>query len=162
MILGHSDILSAVKEKGLIENFIHANLKGAGYDLRVGRIYKLKSGGLISVKDRRTPEVEEIIDKIYKLMPNEYVLLETVEKVIIPSNVIARILPRSSVFRSGCMLITAVVDPGFKGTLTMGIKNISEHPFELEKNSSIAQIVFEEVSGKTKLYSGRYQGGKVV
>ena len=41
------------------------------------------------------------------------------------------------------------------------MKNLSEHSFEIEIGSKIGQIVFEEVKGNTKLYEGKYQGGKV-
>jgi deoxycytidine triphosphate deaminase len=83
------------------------------------------------------------------------------EKVNMPKDLLALILPRSSLFRCGVSLHTAVVDPGFIGTLTFGMKNLSEHPFEIEIGSKIGQIVFEEVKGNDKLYNGKYQGGKV-
>jgi len=162
MILGRSEILKRVKGENLLEQFSANCLEGAGYDLRLGRAYRLKSGGFIGVKDRRTPDIEEIGLGTLALRPGEYVLVETLETVNMPKDLIARILPRSSVFRCGCSLMNAVVDAGFKGTLTLGLKNESEHEFSIERNAKIAQIVFEEVKGETKLYDGKYQGGKVV
>ena len=96
------------------------------------------------------------------LAPGEYVLIETIEKVNMPENLIARVLNRSSLFRCGCSLFTAVVDPGYCGILTIGFKNLSEFPFEIEIGARVGQVVFETVKGETKLYCGRYQGGKVV
>ena len=162
MILGRAELLKRAVDEGLLEPFDVGCLEGAGYDLRLSKAYRLKSGGFIGVKDRRTPEVEEIKFETLTLKPGEYILIETLEKVAMPKDLIARILPRSSVFRCGCSLMNAVVDPGFNGTLTLGLKNESAHEFQIEKNARIAQIVFEEVSGETKMYSGRYQGGKVV
>jgi len=74
----------------------------------------------------------------------------------------ARVLPRSSLFRCGASLRNAVVDPGYNGTLTFGLKNESEFNFVVEKGARICQIVFEAVHGETKPYQGKYQGGKVV
>lgn len=162
MILSHQKILKAIKEKKLIENFSQSCLEGAGYDLRIGKIYRLESSGFIGKKKQRQAKVEEIKKKEYTLSPGEYILTETMEKVNIPSNLLARILPRSSLFRMGCSLITAVVDPGFKGTLTMGLKNLSQQKVTFQKEARVAQIVFEEVTGKAKNYEGRYQGGKVI
>jgi deoxycytidine triphosphate deaminase len=164
MILAHSKILAIVKDpdKKLIENFSESCLEGAGYDLRVGKIYKLKSGGKIGVSDRRTPEISEADCTNYILEPDEYVLIETIEKVNMPENLLARILNRSSLFRCGCSLFTAVVDPGYRGALTIGLKNLSAFPLEIEIGAKIGQVVFETVDGETKLYSGKYQGGKVV
>lgn len=162
MILAYSKILELVNSIKLIENFNDDCLEGAGYDLRLGKIYKLKSGGKIGTSDRITPEVVEINCKNYSLKPGEYVLIETIEKVNMPKDLLARVLNRSSLFRCGCSLLTAVIDPGYCGTLTMGLKNLSEFPFEIEIGARVGQIVFETVDGETVLYSGKYQGGKIV
>jgi deoxycytidine triphosphate deaminase len=162
MLLSRQKILELVKGKNLIENFDESCVESAGYDLRVGRAYKLESDSHLGVKERRNPKVREIEFERYNLILGEYLLIETIEKVNIPDNILARILPRSTLFRCGCSLITAIVDPGYKGTLTMGLKNLSEFNFEFEKGSRVAQIVFENVDEKTKGYNGKYQGGKVV
>ncbi len=162
MIISGKKIQEIVKKENLIENFLEKNIGGSGYDLRVGKIYRIKSTGFIGAGKQINSEAEEITELEYALKPNEYVLIETLEKVNMPKNLAARILPRSSVFRLGCALITAFVDPGFRGTLTMGLKNLSDRNFKFEKGARIAQILFEEVSGDVTLYKGRYQGGKVV
>jgi deoxycytidine triphosphate deaminase len=164
MILSHEKILEAVRGKKLIENFSPHCLGGAGYDLRVGKVYRLESNGFIGKKEQKNSLVKEKIntENYVVLKPGEYILVETLEKVNMPLNLLARILPRSSLFRMGCSLITAVVDPGFKGTLTMGLKNLSEKSFTFQEGARIAQMIFEEVSGKTKGYTGRYQGGRII
>jgi deoxycytidine triphosphate deaminase len=148
----------------LIENVDEDNIQPSGVDIRVKAIYRLKNGGYLGVQNRKTPDIEVISKEVGKkviLNPNEFVLVETMEKVNMPNDISAIILPRSSLFRCGASLHTAVVDPGYIGTLTFGMKNLSEFPFEIEIGSKIGQIVFEEVKGNTKLYNGKYQGGKV-
>jgi len=162
MILGDGRILELVEKEKLLENFSRECLGGAGYDLRLGRVYRIESDSLMGADERRTPAVSEIDSIRLTLKPGEYVLVETLERVNMPPGLMARILPRSSLFRCGCALMTAVVDPGYRGALTMGLKNVSGSEFTVEKNARIAQIVFEEVSDSSKSYSGRYQGGKVV
>ena len=162
MILGDSRILERVEKQKLIENFSKECLESTGYDLRVNRAYMLGSDSFIGVKERKTPEVVEIESNTFELNPGDYILVETLEKVNMPSDVMARILPRSSLFRCGCILATAVVDPGYTGTLTIGLKNASDKVFKLERNARVAQIVFEEVIDSVKNYNGKYQGGKVV
>ncbi len=162
MILARNRILLLVETKNLIEPFSEECLEGAGYDLRAEKFYRILSQSHIGVSGRKTPEIKQIESTTYTLLPGEYILVETLEKVNMPLEVAARILPRSSIFRCGCTLITALVDPGFKGTLTMGLKNLSDKKFTLEKGARIAQIVFEQVEGETKEYAGKYQGGKVV
>ena len=162
MILAQSEILRLVKEKKLIENFDENCLEGAGYDLRVGDFYQIEGSAQLGEETRKLPDAKEIDGKAYSIKPGEYILIKTMEKVNMPNNVVARVLNRSSVFRSGCNSIHAFVDPGFSGKLTFGFQNIGTHEFHLEKGAKVAQIIFEEVKGETKPYNGRYQGGKVV
>jgi deoxycytidine triphosphate deaminase len=164
-VIGHEEILKLIKKKpSLIENIDEKNIQPSGVDLRVKRIYRLKNGGFLGNDNRITPDVESVSDKTgekIRLEPNEFVLVETVEKVNMPKDITAMVLSRSSLFRCGVSLHTAVVDPGFQGTLTFGMKNMSEFPFEIEIGSRIGQIVFKKVKGNVKLYNGKYQGGKV-
>jgi len=161
MVLARSRIL-ALLPSGLIEGFSMEGLGGAGYDLRLGRLYRLKSDGTLGVKERTLPRVEEDKSDLFVLASGDYVLVETVEKVNMPGNLMARVLNRSTLFRMGCSLYNAVVDPGYKGTLTFGLKNLSDRKFTVERGARIAQIVFEELDGEATLYDGKYQGGKVV
>jgi len=163
-VLGYEEIKELIKKRKLLENVDEKNIQPAGVDVRVKCIYRLKNGGFLGVKNRKNPDIEVVAkykEEKFTLNPNEFVLVETMEKVNMPNDLLAIILPRSSLFRCGVSLHTAVVDPGFIGTLTFGMKNLSEHPFEIEIGSRIGQIVFEKVKGNTKLYEGKYQGGKV-
>lgn len=165
VVIGHEKILELIKKTPpLMESLEEKNIQPSGVDIRAKCIYRLKNGGFIGIKERRTPNVENVCNEIGKkftLEPNEFVLVETVEKVNMPKDLMATILPRSSLFRCGVTLYTAVVDPGFQGTLTFGMKNLSKFPFEIEIGSRIGQIVFREVKDNVKLYNGKYQGGKV-
>ena len=162
MMLGRKRIKDLVESSNLLESYSEDCLESCGYDLRVAKAYNILSESHMGVKDRKMPEVKEIMGDTVKVPAGEYILVETHEKVNMPGNIMARILPRSSIFRMGCILATAVVDPGFQGTLTMGFANMSKHDFTFEKKSRRAQLVFEEVSGETVPYDGKYQGGKVV
>ena len=164
-VIGYEQILKLIKQNpALIENVDEKNVQPSGVDLRLKCVYRLKNGGFLGTNNRMTPDIEIVSDRLgerVKLEPNEFVLVETMEKVNIPKDVTAIVLPRSSLFRCGVSLHTAVVDPGFQGTLTFGMKNLSDQTFEIEIGSKIGQIVFEEVKGNVKLYDGKYQGGKV-
>jgi len=166
VVIGHENILKLIKQKiPLIENVDEKNIQPSGVDLRVKCIYRLKNGGYMGIEKRNMPDVENVSDKIGEkliLKPNEFVLVETMEKVNMPNDLMAIVLPRSSLFRCGVSLHTAVIDPGFVGTLTFGMKNLSNFPFEIEIGTKVGQIVFEEVKGNNKLYNGKYQGGKVI
>jgi len=164
MMLGRDDILALVREKNLIESFELECLESAGYDLRVGGFFRTEGNAHLgrTKADRRLPEIKEVESEIITLQPGDYILISTVERVNMPLDVAAFVLNRSSVFRGGCTTVNALVDPGYRGTLTFGLKNISDHDFSLEKGARVAQIVFMRLDGETLAYDGRYQGGKVV
>ncbi len=161
MILAYSEIKKMIKESKLVENYLGENIEGAGIDVRVGKIFHLKSGAKLTASERVLPEVEEVPEKHFVLKPEHYVLIQTIEKVNMPLNMCARMLPRSTIQRSGVYQFHAFIDPGYSGALTFGMKNLGKFNFEFEKGTKIAQLIFEEVKGEAKGYKGRYQGGKV-
>jgi deoxycytidine triphosphate deaminase len=161
MYLGKSEILKRVEEEGLLENLDLQNVQGSGVDLVIDKLFELRSAARLGVNDRVLPEMEGIEGDVFEIPPDAYCLLTTKERVNMPEDLVAFILPRSTLFRSGVALRTAVVDPGYRGILTIGIKNEGEHTFTLERYARIAQIVFAEVVGQTENYNGKYQGGRV-
>jgi len=162
MILAHSEIKKQIEEQNLLENFEEKNIGGAGVDLRVGKFYRIKSGAKLGVDERELPEIEEIAEDWVEVKPSEYILIETIEKVNMPANLTAWMRHRSTLQRSGVGLLTALIDPGFKGTLTFGLRNFGEHSFKLQRGSRVGQIIFSKMEGNGKEYDGKYQGGKVV
>ncbi len=160
MYLGREEILKRIKKEKLLENFREKNIQCAGVDLEIEELYRIISPSFLGKEERRLPEVRQ--QDTFTLAPRQYYLCITREKVNMPSDLIAFIFPRSTLFRCGVSLRTAVVDPGYKGRLTIGIKNETEYEFRLERHARIAQIVFCLVKGGTGEYEGIYQGGKIV
>jgi len=162
MILSNSEIKKQIEEQNLLENHEEKNIGGAEVDLRVGKFYRIKSGAMLGVDERELPEIEEVAEDWIEVQPSEYILIETLEKVNMPSDIAAWMRHRSTLQRSGVGLLTALIDPGFKGTLTFGLRNFGAHPFKLQRGARVGQIIFQKMSGTGKEYDGRYQGGKVV
>jgi len=162
MILAHSEIKKQIEENNLLENFEEKNIGGAGVDLRVGKYYRLKSGGKLGVDERELPEIEEITDDWIEVEPSEYIIVETIEKVNMPTDIVAWMRHRSTLQRSGVGLLTALIDPGYNGQLIFGLRNFGKYAFKLQRGARVGQIIFSKIKGDGKDYEGRYQGGKVV
>lgn len=181
MIISAAHILTLNEKYHLIENLAERELnpEGTGFDLRIGEVYHLKSGGFLGVTERKTSEVELVAkvsgtsEKI-SLNPGEYFLVKTMEKINLPSEKIsvseesepvylmADIYPRSTLQRCGVYLLTTKTDPGYSGELTFGLINLGPFPFELELGSRIANLVFHEVYGElSRAYGGQWKGGRV-
>ncbi|MBZ9578614.1 hypothetical protein KJA14_02075 [Patescibacteria group bacterium] len=170
MILGVKKILKLVKEKKLVENLSKRELKnpeGAGFDFRIGEIYEIKGRRFLGIEERKTPKVKLLAKFDRKrsrkviLLPNTYYLMKTIERLNMPDNLLTLFTPRSSLFRSGIYIFGGQTAPGYRGELTTGIFNLGNEKFELEMGARVLHVMFFEIKGKTNLYRGQWQGGRV-
>lgn len=170
MILGVKKLLELVKKRKLVENLSERELKnpeGAGFDLRIGELYEVKGKGFLGIEERETPKVKLIAKygkekgkKIF-LKPRTYYLMKTIEKLNLPENLLVLFTPRSTLYRSGIYIFGGQTAPGYKGELTTGIYNFRDEKFGLELGARVLHIMFFEIKGKTNLYRGQWQGGRV-
>jgi len=118
-----------------LEPFEPSCLNPAGYDLRCSKKVILK--------------------------PKHYELVATLETVELGLNITAYLHIRSSLAREGVIGSFAVVDPGFRGQLTLNLHNVSEKEVTLGKGERIVQIVFHNLGSTAKKgYNGSYQNSK--
>ena len=171
MVLGIAELHRLVKEQNLVENLSQRELEnpeGAGFDLRVGEIYTIQGQGFLGVTERETPDMtlaakyeSDEAKTEFVLKPHTYYIVQTVEKVSMPEDLLAIMTPRSTLFRSGLYVFGGQVPPGYNGGLNMGIYNFRDEEFRLEMGSRIVHIMFFEVKGKGNMYRGQWQGGRV-
>jgi len=163
--------------------------EGAGFDIRIGELYEVKGKGFLGVEERETPEIKLIakVDELRSsppftdarvfdkkksktttlppptvfLRPRTYYLMKTIEKLNLPENLLALFTPRSTLYRSGVYIFGGQTAPGYQGELTTGIYNFRNEKFELEMGARVIHIMFFEVKGKSNLYRGQWQGGRV-
>jgi len=171
MVIGPKELLRLVKKIKLVENLSERELtnpEGAGFDVRLNKLYKLKkSTSFLGVTDRKTPDVVEIKarkkdkTKYYVIKPGDYVLAETMEKVNLPEDITAHPYSRSSLHRSGLSFLSNQVAPGYCGGLIFGLKNEGTVPLTVEQDARFAHLQFEYVLGGGSKYRGQWQGGRV-
>jgi len=98
--------------------------------------------------------------------PGEFVLGNTLERISLCDSIVARLEGKSSLGRIGLLIHSTAgfVDPGWNGTLTLELSNVSRLPLTLYKGMPIGQISFQYLStpaenpyGSPSLNS-RYQG----
>lgn len=170
MILGPKQLLQLVKEIKLVEGLSDRELtnpEGAGFDLRLGEVYKIKGDAFLGETHRKTAEIDLISEykknkpsKI-KIKPGDFFLVKTIELVNMPDNLTASITPRSTTYRCGLYLRTGNVPPGYCGGLTFGLKNEGPINVEIEMGARFVHIQFSEVAGGGNMYRGQWQGGRV-
>jgi dUTP pyrophosphatase len=95
------------------------------------------------------------------LLSGEYYLVKIIEEITLDEDMLGVFHPRSTLFRSGVVLETGVHPPGYSGAPTFGIHVAGPYPFKLELGSRIAHINIFRIEGKSSLYRGQWQGGRV-
>ena len=178
-VLGLNEILRRVKREKLIENLGKRELEnpeGVGVDLRLGAVHQIVEGGAFIEGDRvkglgsRKGVKTELVAEFKKskrnqewvvVKPGDYYLVSTLEIINTPKDLRPVVYPRTSLFRAGLLLLNSKTDPGYKGTLTMGLKNLSEFEVKLQLGARICNIVFVKIEGQTTSYRGQHQGGRI-
>jgi len=143
----------------------------ASIDIRLGSSIIVSRKTYMESQDVTDPEIVRQIEKrLYSrirlkyhekfvLHPNELILGVTFEYISLPYDIFGAIASRSSWGRLGLVIATAsIVQPGFKGCLTLELANLSESPIVLYPGLLIGQIIFHEVPAKAgkAIYEGRY------
>ncbi len=170
MILGPKKLLQLVKTKKLVEGLSQRELEnpeGAGFDLRLGEVYEISGSAFLGENSRSTPGVE--LQKKYergkkgsiKIKPGEFYLVKTIEKINLPIDLSAVIIPRTTTFRSGLFIRTGPIQPGYSGELTFGLKNEGPVTVEIEMGARFVHVIFHEIKGVGSKYRGQWQGGRV-
>ena len=121
-------------ENGMIRivPFDESNLTPAGYDLRSAQDVVLK--------------------------PREQRLLATLERVELTSNILGLLHIRSSFAREGIFASLAIVDPGFRGQLTVSLLNAGEGELKIRQGESFLQLTLIQLSSNAeRSYEGKYQ-----
>lgn len=103
----------------------------------------------------------------YELLPGEFILASTQEKVSVPADLVARVEGKSSWARRGILVHVSAgyIDPGFHGNITLEIANLhSTKAARLFAGDRIAQIAFEDLDRPANMPYGtdglgsHYQG----
>lgn len=149
-----------------------------GPSFRVFHNFRVPAIDLADPPTNLTEHVELADGESFVIHPGEFVLGRTEEYVEIPDDIVARIEGKSSLGRLGLIVhaTAGFVDPGFKGTLTLEITNLTRVPIILWPGKPIAQLSFMTLDapalrpyghpelgshyhGQVEATESRYEGG---
>src|SRR2546428_13642603 len=137
MILSDKEITSAIKSGELTIFPSGFRVNPAGVDLRVDRNIRLK--------------------------PKKHLLVASIESVELSDRIVGFLHLRSSLAREGLFASLALVDPGFRGKLTVILYNSGDSAVNLAKGERFIQLSLLRL-GKPAInkYAGRYQNSSGV
>ena len=184
-VLSDGTILRLVQEGRIkVDPWDPAMVQPASIDLRLGNTFRVFHNHRTAAIDLAKPptnltEQIAITDaEPFVIHPGEFVLGRTLEWVELPNDVVARIEGKSSLGRLGLIVhaTAGFVDPGWKGTLTLEITNLTRVPIKLWSAKPIAQLSFMTLDapalrpyghpelgshyhGQVEATESRYEGG---
>jgi dCTP deaminase len=154
----------------VIEPFDPKLIQPSSIDVRVDRRFRVFHNARYPYIDVRQPmddlteavTVEE--DRPFILHPGEFVLGQTLERVTLPNDLVARLEGKSSLGRLGLLIHSTAgfVDSGFSGNLTLELSNVANLPITIYHGMPIGQISFMRMDGPVENPYGsrgnKYQG----
>lgn len=95
----------------------------------------------------------------YFIQPGSFVLAQSFEYVALPSYICGRLGGRSSLAKSGVEVHATAerVDPGFKGHLTLELKNVGRMPVKVYPLQRVAHLMVELTQVVETEYKGMFQ-----
>lgn len=155
----------------LVDPFVVGNVQPASIDLClhtefiVFEAHKTTVIDMDNMQDSSPKKVNRTREQGFILHPGEFILAATAERVVCPSDTVARLEGKSSVGRIGVMIhVTAgFVDPGWEGRLTLEVFNLRKVPIILRPGRPFCQVSFTRMEAPAaQPYQGRYQGADSV
>lgn len=173
MILSDRTIKEELARGRIVIDPIGANaIQPASVDIRLDReilVFRNNQRTHIDV----TKPADDVVERVmiqdglpFMLHPGQFALGSTLETVIIPDDIVARIEGKSSLARYGLLIHSTAgfVDPGWSGKLTLEFSNVGILGITLYYGMKIGHISFTQLStpadnpyGSKELRS-KYQG----
>src|SRR5262245_3169603 len=155
-------------DKGLARpGVISYGVSSYGYDVRVGRHFKIFTNARCAVVDPKNFDPASFVDvegDHCLIPPNSFALAATVEYLEIPRDVIAICVGKSTYARCGIIVNVTPLEPEWRGRVTIEISNTTPLPAKIYAGEGIAQILFlraDEVCRTSYAdKSGKYQDQK--
>ena len=137
MVLSDNEITSALTKGELKISPNGFRLNPAGVDLRVDRNIRLK--------------------------PKHHSLVASIESVELSNHIVGLLHLRSSLAREGLFASLALVDPGFRGQLTVSLYNSGDSAVNLAKGERFIQLSLLRLGMPARhSYVGKYQNSRGV
>lgn len=161
MVLSREQLFLSPMVTGPVESCSDEQYQPNGIDLTIAKIETFRDNGILSVEGKYLPStgrVKQLRDNARWFLPRGEYLITFNETINLPDDIMAYILPRSSLLRMGVSLHGAVWDAGYHGVGSSLLVVYNESGWVVEKDARVAQLVFHRLEQPTgKGYAGSYQ-----
>ena len=153
MILSDRDIRAAMQrlENPLIidPGFVPERLQPASLELTLDKLIKCEQ---LDITRKRigwyADDITDYADDAYPMQPGSFILASSVERVRIPTDMVALVNGKSSWAREGLVIhqTAGLLDPNFDGTVTFELSVVGHASFWLKPGMAIGQLVFMQMT----------------
>ena len=142
--------------KAPIREMIHHKLKAhgtsyglveAGYDITIKQEIIFKPGMTMGPTIEVNGQLEH----------GRFTLASAIEEFDMPTDLVGVVHDKSTWARQGLSVFNTVIEPGFKGGLTLELVFHGNKELIIPAGSGIAQVIFSTLAHDAR-YSGKYQG----
>lgn len=153
MIVNRSTLLYAAPIKDMVSekhrtHGVSWGLAEAGYDIRIKQEVRFAARTW-----RGGPAVW--VDGFRK--PGRFTIASAIEEFQVPNDLVAEVKDKSTWARQGLSVFNTVIEPGWKGFLTLELVYHGEDELCLPAGAGIAQVLFSRITEPAS-YAGKYQG----
>lgn len=137
----------------VVDPYDEGMIQPSSIDVRVDSSYRVFNNTRYPYIDVKQPmeDLTELVrtevDEPFILHPGEFVLGQTLEKVTLPDDLVARLEGKSSLGRLGLLIHSTAgfVDAGFSGNLTLELSNVANLPITIYHGMPVGQLSFMQM-----------------
>jgi len=165
LTLIQSDRLGFTPELDAFQMQPHAVDLRLGYTFLVARRWIRNEQGRIALRSDQMEDgaaqfdtVELAPGQVFDLLPDECVLVSTMEAIRLPDDLVGQMYPRSSVNRRGLAVdLSGIVDAGYEGNLIIPVRNNNlSTVVRLYPGERFCQITFTPLTAPAEVRQSRY------
>lgn len=164
MIINGDSLLSAEPIKDMIPHKDKAHgvshgLGEAGYDIRIKQTVLFHPRGYPGWSEGpcvATKTTDRCGIQVGNFEHGRFVLASAIEEFQMPDNLVGIVHDKSTWARKGLSVFNTVIEPGWKGFLTLELVYHGSEELTIPAGAGIAQVIFHQVANPS-LYTGKYQ-----
>lgn len=150
------------------EHGVSSGLSEAGYDIRIKQDIVFLPGnfeGLVPYGNRdekgrlgfkKIRVDQQSVWGAHQLTPGRFTIASAMEEFNMPLNLVGIVHDKSTWARRGLSVFNTVIEPGFRGGLTLELVYHGNTELVIPAGAGIAQVIFHLITNPTQ-YEGKYQ-----
>lgn len=163
MVINKTRLLEMAPIKNMLgtkekHNGCSHGLSEAGYDIRVKQTVIFTPANPLGYLDIGTAAIKwmEGETQYGDVTPGNFTLASAIEEFDMPDNLVGIVHDKSTWARKRLSVFNTVIEPGWKGFLTLELVYHGHDKLIIPAGTGIAQVIFHELSSSAS-YDGKYQ-----